>query len=102
MDEKNLSALCKILYRGNWKNMKQLAIMKNVGIMYEDHSGESQLKFDSYTSEHGAALQLVSVTNPLFVDFWEAMDGNVKNLEGKPCWVELEGGFVRLKGYAKI
>jgi hypothetical protein len=82
--------------------MKQLAIMKNVGVMYEDHSGETQLKFDAYTSEAGAALQLVRVTDPLFIDFWEAMSGNVKNLEGKPCWVEIDGGYCRLKGFAKI
>lgn len=81
---------------------KQLAIMKNVGVMYEDHSGETQLKFDAFTSEGGAALQLVSVKNPLFVDFWEAMGGNVKNLEGKACWVEVEDQYCHLKGFAKI
>jgi hypothetical protein len=81
---------------------KQLAIMKNVGVMYEDHSGEVQLKFDAYTSEAGAALQLVSVSDPLFIDFWEAMGGNVQNLEGKACWVEIDGSYSRLKGYAKI
>ena len=81
---------------------RQLAIIKNAGVMYEDHYGETCLSFDSYISEAGAALQLVRVSDPLFPAFWEAMSGNVKNLEGKTVWVEVDGSFIRLAGFANI
>lgn len=67
---------------------RQLAIIRRPKVAVEDHSGELCVWFDAYTSECGAALQIVAPSDPdRFLSVWNAMAGNVANLDGKACWV---------------
>ena len=73
--------------------MKQLAIMRGVSIGMRDISHPC-MWFSTYISEHEAALQVLS---------WEAAADVIKQygtydlklLEGKPCWVDVEGNLIK-------
>ena len=65
-----------------------LAIIRNAHVAAEDHSDELCVWFDAYTSECGAALQIVGPSDTeRFATLWTVMKGDVNNLNGKPCWV---------------
>lgn len=74
---------------------EQVAIIRNVGIGSRD-VGTPVLWFDVYTSEGTGALQVLS-----WNEAYKVLTGihEVRDLEGKPCWVEREGNrvtFIRL------
>lgn len=74
--------------------MKKMAIIRNVHIGAEDHYGAA-LWFDTYVSEASAALQVIPWE--MAYDIVKRVD-DIKHLEGKPCWVEEEGGLIRFIG----
>jgi hypothetical protein len=70
---------------------ERAAIIKGVRIGSDDHGGAG-LMFSTYISESSAASQ--------FLD-WEtagqicATVPDVRELEGKPCWVEVDGNLIK-------
>ena len=70
---------------------KQMAVIRNVHVGGGDR-GTPCLWFDTYISEASAALQVLD---------WETARElvrktyDVKELEGKPCWVEVDGNIIR-------
>lgn len=81
---------------------KCLAIIRRPHIAIEDHSGDTCVVFETYITECSAASQWISPKDETFVSVWNAMNGNVENLDGKPCWVEAGAGFVVFQEMAKI
>ena len=79
---------------------KKLAIMKNVGYGCRD-VGKPCLFFDVYVSECIAALQILfgKDADKLLTD---SRTYDVKQLEGKSCWVEVEGNTIKFKEIANI
>jgi len=80
--------------------MKQLAIMKNVGIGMRDMHRPG-LWFTAYTSENSASLQILDWKKAGKL-IQETGIYDVKKFEGQPCWVEIEGGIVRYIGPWKL
>lgn len=79
---------------------KQMAIIKEVSFGLRD-VGKVNLSFSTYISECEAALQV------LFRDEYEKliMDGGIKDikeLDGKPCWVEVTGNLIDFIEFCKI
>ena len=68
---------------------KKLAIIRRPRVCYEDHADATVVSFETYVDEHKAASQWVAVDDDRFPSLWEAMQGDVKNLEGKTCWVDV-------------
>jgi hypothetical protein len=70
---------------------EQMAIIRNVGIGARD-VGRACLWFDTYITESSAALQIVT---------WEdaakilAKVYDVKELEGRPCVVDVQGQIIK-------
>ena len=70
---------------------EQVAIVRNVKIGMDDRAGPC-LRFDTYTSESSAASQFIT---------WEeaakivATVDDIRQLEGKPCWVDVEGNLIK-------
>lgn len=80
--------------------MKKLAIMKDVGYGCRDTNGVC-LWFDTYVTEGTAALQVLF--NPEADKVIRASGVyNVRELEGKPCWVEDNQGMIHFLEVAKI
>lgn len=79
---------------------KQLAIMKDVGYGLRD-TGRPCLFFSTYISEGGAALQVLfgKDANKVVTDTGVY---DVKDLEGKPCWVKADGRTITFLEVAKI
>lgn len=69
--------------------MKKLAIMKGVDFGCRD-VGRPVLWFSSHDGEGGAALQVVEGSSALDLIKKSGVH-SIKNLEGKPCWVEVDG-----------
>lgn len=79
---------------------RQLAIMKEIGIGIRD-VGRPVMFFSTYISECTAALQILSWDEAFkLLDQSQAWD--VKQLEGKSCWVEVDNGMIKFLEYAKI
>jgi len=72
---------------------EQIAIIKNVKIGVGDR-GRAWLSFDTYVSECAAALQVVEWDAAKQV-IEDADVGDVHDLNGKPCWVETDGTFIK-------
>lgn len=70
---------------------EQVAIIRNVKIGAEDHYGAA-LWFDMYISEASAALWVMPLEDAK--DIIGRFD-DIKYLEGKPCWVEVDGPMIR-------
>lgn len=69
--------------------MKQMAIMKNVGFGCRD-CGYPVLWFTAYISESIASLQILGFDKALAI-LKKHNISDIKDLEGKPCWVESNG-----------
>ena len=80
--------------------MKQLAIMKGVDFGLRD-AGTPVLWFSTYISECSAALQVL-VGREIEIFLKDSGCYSIKELEGKSCWVECDGGLIHFRGYAKI
>jgi len=74
---------------------EQLGIIKRVGYGLRD-VGYPVLWFTIYTSEHCASLQVFRGEESDRV-ITEADVYDVKLLEGKPCWVIVDGGLMTFK-----
>ena len=81
-------------------NGRRLAIMKDVGIGVRD-VGRPVMFFSTYISESVAALQILSLEQA-YALLNQAQVYDVKDLEGKPCWVEEGNGMIKFLEYAKI
>jgi hypothetical protein len=70
---------------------EQVAIIRNVGIGGRD-VGRPVLWFDTYIRESSAALQIIG-----WEQAGELLAGirEVRELEGRPCWVEADGGMIK-------
>jgi hypothetical protein len=73
--------------------VRQMAVIRNVGIGSRD-VGSPVLWFNSYVTESSAALQVLS-----WDEAYEVLKSvyDVKELEGKPCWVDVEGGYIKFQ-----
>ena len=80
--------------------MEQLAIMKDVGYGLRD-IGRPCLFFAAYISEGLCSLQVLlgDAADKVIKD---AKGYDVKSLEGKPCWVEVDGNITTFIRVAKI
>jgi len=68
--------------------MKQLAIIKNVGFGCRD-TNRPILFFNTYIEEGMGALQILEVPQAMeIIKQYQVFD--VKDLEGKACWVDVE------------
>jgi hypothetical protein len=73
--------------------MEKMAVIRDVGIGMRD-APYPCLWFSTYVSEAGAALQVLT---------WEQAEKlvrdtgvrDVRDLEGKPCWVEESAGMIK-------
>ncbi len=79
---------------------RQLAIMKEVGFGCRD-VGKPVLFFSTYINEYSAALQIISGDKALDI-IEESGVYDIYKLEGKPCWVEINGNSVIFLSIAKI
>lgn len=79
-----------------------LAIVKDAGVQVDDHTGKIALIFTAMTSEGVGALQVIHITDERFASCWAAMQGDVRNLSGKPCWVKTERSFIYFDRMATI
>lgn len=71
-----------------------LAVARNVGFGNRD-TGSPCLFFDTYVSEHGAALQVLTGDRAIEVIRATGVY-DVKELEGRPCWVDTsDRGVIR-------
>ena len=77
---------------------KRLAIMKNVGFGNRD-VGEPCLFFDAQFDEGRFALIIINSEEALDII---KMSGvyDVKHLNGRPCWVSIDGNIVEFVGLA--
>ena len=81
----------------------QLAIMREAKVEIEDHSDELCIWFSTFVSEGSAALQVVGPSDERFMSLWNAMHGEVKNLNGRACWVDTtRPGIIQFDSVAKI
>ena len=72
---------------------KVLAIMRGVGFGVRD-TNRAMLWFTAYEDESSASLQCIPAL--LAIDLLEKHGvTDVKTLEGKPCWVRRENGYVK-------
>ncbi len=75
---------------------KQLAIMRGVKLGMRDIDHPC-MWFTTYTSEHEAALQVLSWKDAeAVIEAYGTYD--VNSLEGKPCWVELGDNVMKWLG----
>lgn len=74
--------------------------MKNVGYGCRD-TGEPCLFFDVYISDNTAALQVLTSTHA-YQAIRESGVYDVRELEGKPCWVDVNGAFISFLRLANI
>ena len=74
---------------------EQVAIIRDVGYGLRD-VGRPCLWFTTYVSESGAALQVLLGEDAAAV-LKDAGVYDVKELEGKPCYVEVDGGLITFK-----
>jgi hypothetical protein len=65
--------------------MKQMALIKNAHIAYEDHSQRLCIFFDAYTTEGFSSLQIVPLPDLPDVP---CLAWDTSGLNGKVCWVE--------------
>jgi hypothetical protein len=79
---------------------KILGIIKRVGFGIRDTS-HAMLWFDVYTSEASASLQCIPAAEAIRLIEKHGIS-DVKNLEGKPCWVRDEGALIRFIDFADI
>lgn len=82
---------------------EKLAIIREAIVSREDHSRKICIVFSTYINEGVAASHWIGVDTPKeFESLWEAMSGDVRNLNGKPCWVNEEGSRIYFLRMAKI
>lgn len=76
--------------REKYLEEKQLAIIRNPRIEYEDHTRGYVYMFDIRISDATSSFFWIAPSNPLFKELWEACaktNGNVSALDGHPCWI---------------
>jgi hypothetical protein len=79
---------------------KVLGVMKGVGFGVRDRD-RAMLWFNVYTSECSASLQCIPAARAIELIEKHGIE-NVKDLEGKPCWVQDEGAIIRFIDFADI
>lgn len=72
---------------------EQLAIISDVHMGAEDHYGAA-LWFHVAISEGAGALQVIPYDQAK--DIVSSVE-DIKSLNGKPCWVEVDGGYIRFQ-----
>ena len=79
---------------------ERMAIMKDVGFGLRD-VGQPCLWFTTYIDEHMAALQVLrgKEIEKILVD---SNSYDVKELEGKPCWVQIDGNIIKFLRFLKV
>ena len=80
--------------------MEQLAIIRKVGFGNRD-IGRPCLWFGTYISEAGTALQ-VFVEDDALALIKQMGVYDIKELEGRACWVEVTTGTIKFKRLADI
>lgn len=84
--------------------MEQLAIIRRPKLGASDR-GTVALSFESYIADSAAALQVlwVEANEDDAKRAWQLLGSvrDVAQLEGKPCWVDVDGGMIRYLRPAK-
>jgi len=74
---------------------EKLAIIRGVQCGVGDY-GKFALWFSTYISENTTALQVIEGGKAV-AEFVEECDvRNIQDLDGKPVWVEVDGGLIKL------
>lgn len=81
-------------------NERQLAIIKSVGFGCRD-VGRPVLHFSTYISEAMAALQVFELEGAGEI-IEDSGVYDIKDLNGKPCWVEVRDNTINFIKVAKI
>lgn len=71
-----------------WPSDHRMAIIRNPKALVEDHSRNIAIVITCYVEEGIAADHWITLTDPQFKSLWQHMNGNVENLNGKPCLVK--------------
>lgn len=79
--------------------MRQLGIIKNVNVGLRD-VGSPILWFDTYTEENTAALQIFSWDEAYNIIKRAGVYG-LKELEGRPCWLDVDGNKITFESVWK-
>ena len=79
---------------------KLMAIMKDVGFGMRD-SHFVMLWFTAYDTESSASLQCIPAEQAIELLKKHGIS-DIKNLEGKPCWIRYENGLVKFVDLIKI
>lgn len=80
--------------------MKQMAIIKDVGFGVRD-TNHAMLYFTVWMSESSASL--ICLNSKYTINLIETHQiTNIENLEGKPCWVDVDGNSVKFIDLASI
>lgn len=80
--------------------MEKLAVIKNPVIGVDDR-GHASLRFTTYVSESSAASQALNWEEAkTLIESADVSD--VRQLDGKPCWVEQADGFIRFLRICKL
>jgi hypothetical protein len=79
---------------------KTLAIMKGVGFGVRDTS-RAMLWFTACTSEASASLQCIPAEQAVKLLENHGI-ANVRDLEGKPCWIKYDNGLIKFVDFARI
>ena len=74
---------------------RQIAIIRDAHIDIEDHTGRPAVFFTTYVSEHLAASQIRDLP-PVDIP---GLKYDISALEGQPCWVVVDGPFIRFDGW---
>lgn len=71
---------------------KQLAIIRNPKIVWEDRHAHYVISFAAFVSESQSSDQYIGPKDPEFFELWQALapTGCVQWLDGKPCWLEID------------
>ena len=79
---------------------KVMGIMKGVAFGVRD-TNRAMLWFNVYEDECSASLQCIPAARAIELIEKHGIE-DVKNLEGRPCWVQHENGLVRFVDFVKL
>lgn len=77
---------------------RQLAIIKNARVAYEDHTHRDALWFDAFLSENLCTLLIVPLPDLPNIP---GIKWDVSALNGQPCWVREEDNIIQFVDWWK-
>lgn len=80
---------------------KQLAVIKNFNIGVGDR-GRPAIWFSTYISESTAALQVIEGQEAIYEFINNSRLTDITKIEGKTCWVEVDGSRIKFLRMATL